>query len=44
MATYTTKGLAHLGLISGLNKELCIAKLIDKALPKQSEDKLISYG
>jgi len=44
MATYTTKGLDHLGLISGMNKELGIAKLIDQALPKQSDDKLISYG
>ena len=44
MASYSTKGLDHLGLISGMNKELGIAKLIDKALPKQSDDKLISYG
>lgn len=44
MALYSTKGLDHLGLISGMNKELRIAKLIDKALPEQSDDKLISYG
>jgi len=44
MAAYATKGLDHLGLISGMNKELGIAKLIDKALPQQSDDKLISYG
>jgi len=44
MALYSTKGLDHLGLISGMNKELGIAKLIDKALPEQSDDKLISYG
>ena len=44
MASYSTKGLDHLGLISGMNKELGIAKLIDKALPEQSDDKLISYG
>ena len=44
MATYTTKSLDHLGLISGMNKELEIAKLIDKALPEQCDDKLISYG
>ncbi|MCP4986746.1 MAG: DUF4277 domain-containing protein, partial [Colwellia sp.] len=31
MATYSTKGLDHLGLISGMNKELGIAKLIDQA-------------
>ena len=44
MPSYSTKGLDHLGLISGMNKELGIAKLIDKALPEQSDDKLISYG
>jgi transposase len=44
MTTYTTKGLDHLGLISGMNKELGIAKLIDQALPQQCDDKLISYG
>jgi transposase len=44
MASYSTKSLDHLGLISGMNKELSIAKLIDKALPEQSDDKLISYG
>ena len=44
MAAYSTKGLDHLGLISGMNKELGIAKLIDQALPQQSDDKLISYG
>ena len=44
MTPYSTKGLDHLGLISGMNKELGIAKLIDKALPEQSDDKLISYG
>jgi hypothetical protein len=44
MTSYSTKGLDHLGLISGMNKELSIAKLIDKALPEQSDDKLISYG
>jgi hypothetical protein len=42
MASYSTKSLDHLGLISGMNKELGIAKLIDKALPEQSDDKLIS--
>tara|TARA_R110000772_G_scaffold228799_2_gene339512 strand:- start:15225 stop:16832 length:1608 start_codon:yes stop_codon:yes gene_type:complete len=44
MATYSTKGLDHLGLIAGMNKELGIAKLIDKALPEQPNDKLITYG
>ena len=44
MASYSTKGLDHLGLVAGMNKELGIAKLIDKSLPEQSDDKLISYG
>jgi transposase len=44
MASYSTKGLDHLGLVAGMNKELGIAKLIDKALPEQCDDKLISYG
>ena len=44
MASYSTKGLCYLGLISGMNKELGIAKLIDKALPEHSDDKLIFYG
>lgn len=44
MASYSTKGLDHLGLVAGMNKELGIAKIIDKALPNQCDDKLISYG
>jgi transposase len=44
MTSYSTKGLDHLGLVAGMNKELGIAKLIDKALPEQCDDKLISYG
>ncbi|MCP4321557.1 MAG: DUF4277 domain-containing protein [Alteromonadales bacterium] len=37
MAAYSTKGLDHLGLIFAMNKELGIAKLIDQALPQQSD-------
>jgi len=44
MTLYSTKGLDHLGLVAGMNKELGIAKLIDKALPEQCNHKLISYG
>lgn len=44
MTSYSTKGLDHLGLVAGMNKELGIAKLIDQALPKQCDNKLISYG
>ncbi len=44
MATYSTKGLDHLGLIAGMNKDLGIAKFIDDALSEQRDDKLITYG
>jgi len=44
MAAYSTKGLDHLGLVSGMCKELSVAKLIDAALPKQCADKHITYG
>tara|TARA_B110000014_G_C20090590_1_gene570897 strand:- start:25 stop:1650 length:1626 start_codon:yes stop_codon:yes gene_type:complete len=44
MASYSTKGLDHLGLVAGMNKELGIAKIIDQALPGQCDGKLISYG
>ena len=44
MTTYSTKGLDHLGLVSGMCKEIGIAKIIDDAHPKQSLDKHISYG
>lgn len=44
MATYSTKGLDHLGLVSGMCKEIGIAKIIDKALPNQCADKHITYG
>ncbi|WP_042146587.1 MULTISPECIES: DUF4277 domain-containing protein [unclassified Pseudoalteromonas] len=44
MASYSTKGLGYLGLISGMNKKLSIAKLIDNTLPEHSDDKFIYYG
>lgn len=44
MAIYSTKGLDHLGLVSGMCKEIGVAKIIDQAHPEQSEDKHISYG
>ena len=44
MAAYSTKGLDHLGLVSGMCKEIGVAKLIDQAHPEQSKDKHISYG
>ncbi len=42
--TYSIKNLEHLGLVSGMCKEIGIAKLIDQAHPKQTKDKKISYG
>jgi hypothetical protein len=42
--SYSTKGLDHLGLDSGICKEIGIGKFIDAAHPNQSRDKHISYG
>lgn len=44
MAAYSTKGLDHLGLVSGMCKEIGVATIIDKALPKQANDKHITFG
>jgi transposase len=44
MAAYSTKSLGHLGLISGMCKEVQVAKLIDASFPEQSPDKNISFG
>ena len=42
--SYSTKSLDHLGLISGMCKDIGIAKFIDDAHPEQSQDKHVSYG
>ena len=42
--SYSTKSLDHLGLVSGMCKDIGIAKFIDAAHPNQSENKHISYG
>lgn len=42
--SYSTKGLDHLGLVSGMCKDIGIAKFIDAAYSNQSKDKHISYG
>ena len=42
--SYSTKNLDHLGLVSGMCKDIGIAKFIDDAHPKQSQDKHVSYG
>ena len=39
-----TKGLDQLGLVSGMCKEIGIAKLIEQAHPNKCEDKSITYG
>lgn len=41
---YSSKSLDHLGLVSGLCKELNIAEFIDAQFPDQSDAKHISYG
>jgi transposase len=42
--TYSIKNIDHLALVSGMCKEIDIAKIIDQADPKQSKDKKITYG
>jgi len=42
--SYSTKSLDHLGLVSGMCKDIGIAKFIDDAHPEQSQDKHVSYG
>ena len=44
MAAYSTKGLDHLGLVSGKCKEIGVAAIIDKAMPQQASDKHITFG
>lgn len=39
-----TKNLDHLGLVAGFCKEVGIARLIDKILPEQPQEKKVSYG
>lgn len=39
-----TKNLDHLGLVAGFCKEVGIARLIDKVLPEQPQEKKVSYG
>jgi transposase len=41
--SYSTKSLAHLGLVLGMCKNIGIAKFIDDAYPEQSQDKHVSY-
>ncbi len=41
---HRTQVLDHLGLVSGMFKELDISGIIDRAIPKKSEDKILSTG
>jgi transposase len=42
--TYTSKTLGHLGLISGLMKEIGLSELIDSCYAEQSPDQIVSNG
>lgn len=44
VANFSTKSLDHLGLVSTLCKELCIAEFIDERLPKQLTQSYVSHG
>lgn len=42
--SYSSKTIAHLGLISGISKELCLVETIDSILPSPCSSKIVSYG
>jgi hypothetical protein len=42
--TYSIKNIDHLVLVSGMCKEIGIAKIIVQAHRKQSKDKKVTYG
>lgn len=42
--SYTSKTLDHLGLISGICKELHMVEAVDSLLPRESLDKIVSNG
>ena len=44
MASYSSQGLDHLGLVSGMCKEIGVAQIIDQATPTQAPDKHITFG
>jgi len=41
---YTSKSIDHLGLVSGLCKEIGIVEFLDNLAPKQSKNSKISFG
>ena len=43
-ANYSTKGIDHLGLVSGICQEIGLVEFIDNSLPQQSDLKRISNG
>jgi transposase len=44
MASYSSQRLEHLGLVSGMCKEIGVAQIIDLATSVQSPDKHITFG
>lgn len=44
MASYSSQGLDHLGLVSGMCKEIGVAQIIDLATPTYAPDKHITFG
>jgi len=43
-ATYSSKSIDHLGLVSGIVRELKIVETIDQLMPSDSLDKIVSHG
>ncbi len=44
MASYSSQGLDHLGLVSGMCDDIGVAQIIDQATPAQSPEKHITFG
>lgn len=44
MALYSSQGLDHLGLVSGMCKDIGVAQIIDQITPTQAPDKHITFG
>jgi len=43
-AIYSSQTIDHLGLISGISRELELVETIDKLIPRESSDKIVSHG
>ena len=44
LENYSSKTIDHLGLVSGLCKDINLVKIIDDLLPKKSDNAHISFG